>query len=91
VVTLIVGQCSESLCVSLVAPFETLAVSVHTTLCTTFTYLWCACVHVVRKVRVETYLHPDTVAQLENRYKDSVSAVIRDSVSEKLERDKDNE
>lgn len=44
--------------------------------------------HVVRKQRVETYLHPDMVAQLENDYEDSVSAVVRQAVKEKVERDK---
>lgn len=43
--------------------------------------------HVVRKQRVETYLHPDTVAQLETGYEESVSSVIREAVAEKLERD----
>jgi hypothetical protein len=45
-------------------------------------------VHVVRKQRVETYLHPDTVAQLENDYDESVSSVIRNAVEQKLEADK---
>lgn len=40
--------------------------------------------HVVRKQRVETYLHPDTVAQLENDYNDDVSAVIRTAVNQYL-------
>jgi len=37
---------------------------------------------VVRKQRVETYLHPSTVEQIEDEYDDSVSAVIRDAVDE---------
>ena len=39
-------------------------------------------VHVVRKQRVETYLDPDVVAQLENDYDGSVSANIRQAVNE---------
>jgi len=43
-------------------------------------------VHVVRKQRVETYLHPDTVAQLENDVDVPMSEYIRDATEEKLER-----
>ena len=43
------------------------------------------CVQVVRKQRVETYLHPDVVAELENDYDDTVSATIRKAVAEYLE------
>lgn len=46
--------------------------------------------HVVRRQRVETYLHPDVVAQLENDFDDSVSSVVRDAVNEKLEREEDD-
>jgi len=45
-------------------------------------------VHVVRKQRVEVYLHPDTVAQLENDYTESNSAIIRQAVVEYLTRPK---
>jgi len=45
-----------------------------------------ACVHVVRKQRVETYLHPDTVAQLENNIDVSMSEFIRDATTEKLDK-----
>ena len=44
-------------------------------------------VHVVRKQRVETYLDPDVVAQLEDEYDESVSAVIRTAVMQYLEED----
>jgi len=39
-------------------------------------------VHVVRKQRVEAYLQPTTVEQIETDYDDSVSAVIRAAVNE---------
>jgi len=41
----------------------------------------------VRKVRVETYLHPDTVAQLEQDFEGDTSAVIRTAVNKMLESD----
>jgi len=40
--------------------------------------------HVVRKQRVETYLHPDTVAQLED-IDGNNSEFIREAVHDKLE------
>ena len=44
------------------------------------------CVHVVRKQRVETYLHPDVVAELENEIDVSMSEFIRDATNEKLDK-----
>lgn len=41
---------------------------------------------VVRKQRVETYLDPDVVAQLENDIDVGKSEFIREAVNEKLER-----
>jgi len=42
-------------------------------------------VHVVRKIRVETYLHPDVDAQLE-QLDENKSAFIRKAVNNELER-----
>jgi len=39
---------------------------------------------VVRKQRVEVYLHPDTVAQLESDYDGGKSEVIRNAVNDML-------
>jgi len=46
------------------------------------------CMCMVRKQRVETYLHPDTVAQVEMQA-EKVSQFVREAVNEKLEREQE--
>jgi len=41
----------------------------------------------MRKQRVETYLHPDTIAQLEQDYDKPVSELVREAVTAMLEAD----
>lgn len=50
----------------------------------TFTTSRWACVHMVRKQRVETYLDPETVKTLEDDYDGDVSAIIRKAVNQML-------
>lgn len=46
------------------------------------------CVNVARKTRVETYLDPETVAELEAKDV-SMSEYVRTAVNEKLERERE--